>query len=60
MVTENMLRTHEGKSVFSTEKNGYITALDLIKCLKRSYNRDCSIRVHLFLSYHLCMTTVTN
>ena len=31
MVTQNMLRKHEGKYVFSEEKIRFVTALDLIK-----------------------------
>ena len=33
MVTQNMLRTHEGKYVFSVEKMRCVTALDLIRLL---------------------------
>ena len=30
------MRTHEGKLVFSEkEKNGFVTAIDLIKCLRQ-------------------------
>ena len=35
MVTQEMLRTHEGKKVFSAKKNRSATALNLIKCLKQ-------------------------
>ena len=35
MVDQNMIRTHEGKWVFSEgKKSRFVTALDLIKCLK--------------------------
>ena len=34
MVIQNMLRMHNGKWVFSEEKPRYVTALDIIKCLK--------------------------
>ena len=36
MVTQNMLRTCEGKQVFSEEeKIRFVTAIDLKKCLKQ-------------------------
>ena len=35
MVTHNMLRSHEGKYVFSKKKKRFVTALDLIKSLKQ-------------------------
>ena len=35
MVTQNMLRTHDGKWVFSDKTIRLVTALDLIKCLKQ-------------------------
>ena len=31
----------------------FVTDLDLIKRLNRSNNKDCSLRAHYFLSYHL-------
>ena len=34
MVTYNKLRTHEGKLVFSVKKFRFVTAFDLVKCLK--------------------------
>ena len=34
-VTKNMFRTHEEKQVFSEKKIRFVTALDLIKCLKQ-------------------------
>ena len=35
MVTQNMLRRHEGKLVFSEEKIRWVTSLDLSKCFKQ-------------------------
>ena len=35
MVAQNMLRTYEGKYVFSEKKIGFVTARYLIKCLKQ-------------------------
>ena len=35
MVTRNMLCTHGGKVVFSVKKPQFVTALDLITCLKQ-------------------------
>ena len=35
MVPQNMMRTHEGKMVFSDEKIGVMTALELVKSLKQ-------------------------
>ena len=35
MVTQNMLRTHEGKVVLSDKYIRFVTALDLIKCLEQ-------------------------
>ena len=46
-VTHSMQRKHEGKQVYSDKKYLIITAL------YRSNNRDCSLRLHLFMSYHL-------
>ena len=34
MITQNMLRIHQEKKVFSEEKFRFMTTLDLIKCLK--------------------------
>ena len=34
MVTHYMLRTHEGKWVFSDKNTRFVTALDVIKSLK--------------------------
>ena len=54
MVTQNMLRKHEGKEVFSQKKFQFVTVFDLIKYLKQVKNsRDFSLRAHQFLSYHL-------
>ena len=46
MVTQNKLRTHEVKYVFSENKFG--TALDLIKCLKTDQIREIApyVRLH--------------
>ena len=33
MVTQNILRTHDGKKVFSDKKIRFVNTLDLIKCL---------------------------
>ena len=55
---QNILRTCEGKQVFSDRKKIWIvTALDVIKCLN---NRDCSLRAHLYLSYHYNFRTMAN
>ena len=35
MATQNMLRTHKAKYVFSEKKIKFVTALNLIKCLKQ-------------------------
>ena len=35
MATQIMLRTHEDKYVFSDKNIRFLTALDLIKCLKQ-------------------------
>ena len=35
MVTQNRLRTCEGKQVFSEKTIHFVTGLDLIKCLKQ-------------------------
>ena len=35
MVTHNMLRTHERKWAFSDKNIRFVTALELIKCLKQ-------------------------
>ena len=35
MVAQNMLCTHKGKYIFSDKDNRFVTALDLIKCLKQ-------------------------
>ena len=35
MVTHYMLRTHEGKWVFSGKNTRFVTAFDLIKCLEQ-------------------------
>ena len=35
MVTQNMLRTHEGIYVFSVNRSRFVTALNLINCLKQ-------------------------
>ena len=35
MVTNYMLRTHEGKYVFSGKNTRFVTALDVIKCLEQ-------------------------
>ena len=35
MVTHYMFRTHEGKWVFSGKNIRFVTALDVIKCLKQ-------------------------
>ena len=32
---------------------GFVTAVDLLKCLKQIKLQNCSLRAHLFLSYHL-------
>ena len=36
MVTQNVLRTHEGVYVFSKKKLRFVSALDLFKCLKQN------------------------
>ena len=52
LVTQNMMQ--EGKEVFSEIKNiRLVTVLNLIKCLNRSTNKDCSLRAHLFMTYPL-------
>ena len=35
MVTQNMLRMHEGKLFFSQNITRFVTAFDLVKCLKQ-------------------------
>ena len=35
MVTQNMLRTYDGKIVIAGEKKRFVTTLNLIKCLKQ-------------------------
>ena len=40
MVTQNMLRTHEGKLVFLRKNIRFLTALILSNALNRSNNRD--------------------
>ena len=47
MVSQNMLRTHEGKKVFS-KKNRFMTAPDISNASHRSNNRDYFLRAHLF------------
>ena len=49
MVPQNLLLTHEGKQVFSDLKKNPIFKRS------RSNQRDCSLREHLFLSYHLIL-----
>ena len=46
---------HAWRKIGLFEKNiRFVTALNLIKCIiSRSNNRDCSLRVHLFLYCHL-------
>ena len=46
---KDMLRTPNGKSVFSEKKIRFMTAHDLINALNRSNNSDCSIRACQFL-----------
>jgi len=66
MVNENILRTHTGKKVFSDRKITFVTAYDLIKCLKEMKKKtELAPYMHLFLSYHLytyheCNGAVTN
>ena len=44
MVTQNMLRKHEGKEVFSQQnKIRFVTVLDLIKCLKQVKKEEISL-----------------
>ena len=39
------------KSLFGENEKRFVTALDLIKCLKHVLNkRDCSLRAYLFLN----------
>ena len=44
MVTQNMLHTHEGKQVSLEKKIRFVTALDLIKCLKGSCKKNLLAR----------------
>ena len=55
MVTQNMLRTHEGKwRSFRRIKIRFVTALVLLaNALNRSNNGDYYLRAHLLLSNHL-------
>ena len=41
MVTQDMLRTYKGKNIFFAEKNRFVTALEINKCLKQiKYQRS--------------------
>ena len=54
MVSQPMLRAHEGKKKdFSEKRILYVTALDLIKCIKQINSRGRSLRAHLILIYNL-------
>ena len=54
MVTQNMLRTSRMKENKSFRKKiRFVTALVLIECFNISNNSECSLRVHLFMRYHL-------
>ena len=50
MVTQNLLRTYEGNSIFSDKKNGFLTFLDRNNCLKQI---KIETRAHLFLLANL-------
>ena len=46
--------THSGRKIgfFGRNTIGFVTALELIQCMKHN-NRACSLRAHLFLSSYL-------
>ena len=45
MVTQVVLRTHEGKKEFLDKNILLVTALDLTKCLTQVKSRDCSLPI---------------
>ena len=55
MVSQTMLRTHEGKKVFFEKKMNLICDISRSNQmpLTKKNNRDCSLRAHLFMSYHI-------
>ena len=42
MVTQNMMRTREGKEVFSEKKFRFVTVIDLIKCPEQIFFLPCA------------------
>ena len=50
MVTQNGLRSHEGKWSFRGQKSDMWLLSLYSNAFNRSNNRDCSLRMHLFLS----------
>ena len=53
MVTHYMLRKLEGKLVFLDKNIQFVTDIKLIKSFIQVKNRNCILRLHLFMSYHL-------
>ena len=51
MVIQNMLARMKEKG--HRKKIRLVTTLEKSNVLNRSNNRDCSLRTHLFLSYHI-------
>jgi len=43
----------ENRFFFGEQEIRFVTDLELINVIDRTNNRDCSLRAHLFLSYHL-------
>ena len=56
MVTQNMLRMHEGNKVFSDKNIRLLTALDVIKCLiqveKQRMHPMCAPINSIYYKYH--------
>ena len=51
--THYLLRTHDGEQEFRIKLSDLCLLSNQSKALNRSNNLDCSLRAHLFMSYHL-------